>query len=283
MIDYNRFLYARGNPLKYTDPTGHNPLGPEWVEAFKAAHGGRAPNAQDRADRLASLATPGGVSGSRAWTDADWKHYANNKRQVLTKAVAKAGIKTEAKAANVTSQEETDAGASPQGWGDKLKSVASNIVHALIPPGATSVGVTVSTGAVLDVTGETGLFFDKSGDTSWGISVGVGGNTGANVDAGFYVQSLPWASGAGAMEGWTVNFGISGVIGPLAGLAVGGEINMATDPKTGEPTFGGTVIGGAAAKANIPFPPVELYGNATHTWFIYEFNLFDTMGLPRPE
>ena len=31
VIDYNRFLYARGNPLKYSDPTGHDPLGPEWV------------------------------------------------------------------------------------------------------------------------------------------------------------------------------------------------------------------------------------------------------------
>ena len=37
VIDYNRFLYARGNPLKYSDPTGHNPLGPEWVAAFKAS------------------------------------------------------------------------------------------------------------------------------------------------------------------------------------------------------------------------------------------------------
>ena len=107
VIDYNRFLYARGNPLKYTDPTGHNPLGPEWVEAFKAAHGGRAPNAQDRADRLASLASPGGVSGSRSWTDADWKHYANNKRQVLTKAVAKAGIRID-KGWNVSTPTESE-------------------------------------------------------------------------------------------------------------------------------------------------------------------------------
>ena len=107
VIDYNRFLYARGNPLKYSDPTGHNPLGPEWVEAFKAAHGGRAPNAQDRADRLASLATPGGVSGSRSWTDADWKHYANNKRQVLTKVVAKVGIKTH-KSWDVSTPTESD-------------------------------------------------------------------------------------------------------------------------------------------------------------------------------
>ena len=35
VIDYNRFLYARGNPLKYSDPTGHDPLGPGWVQDFK--------------------------------------------------------------------------------------------------------------------------------------------------------------------------------------------------------------------------------------------------------
>ena len=128
--------------------------------------------------------------------------------------VAKAGVKTQAKGAieeaivdhNVTSQEDTNAGSSPQGWGDKLKRVASNIIHALIPPGGTSVGVT---GAVLDFTGEAGVFLDKSGDAHIGLAVGFGGNTGANVDAGFYVQNLPWASGAGAMEGWTVNLGLS--------------------------------------------------------------------------
>ena len=35
VIDHNRFLYARGNPLKYRDPTGHagyDPTGPAWVQ-----------------------------------------------------------------------------------------------------------------------------------------------------------------------------------------------------------------------------------------------------------
>jgi RHS repeat-associated protein len=28
LIDYNRYLYARGNPVKYNDPTGHCPTPP---------------------------------------------------------------------------------------------------------------------------------------------------------------------------------------------------------------------------------------------------------------
>ncbi len=81
VINYNRFLYARGNPLKFTDPTGHagyDPLGAAWVEEFKAAHDGRAPSQQDRKDRLVSLAVPG--SGPRgSWRKPDWKAYTSAK------------------------------------------------------------------------------------------------------------------------------------------------------------------------------------------------------------
>ena len=83
VIDYNRFLYARGNPLKYTDPTGNNSaLGPAWVQEFTDRHG-RAPNHRDRFDRLVSLVISGsGPKGS--WTDRDWKQNASN--PVLTPA-----------------------------------------------------------------------------------------------------------------------------------------------------------------------------------------------------
>ena len=76
VINYNRFLYARGNPLKYSDPTGHDALGPAWVQEFKDNHGGRAPNEQDRVDRYISLHLPGLATGSRTWTDRDWIKYA---------------------------------------------------------------------------------------------------------------------------------------------------------------------------------------------------------------
>ena len=81
VINYNRFLYARANPLKYTDPTGHagyDPTGPAWVQEFKDNHGGRAPNAIDRYDRIVSLVLPGPVSGSRTWTEQDWIGYATS-------------------------------------------------------------------------------------------------------------------------------------------------------------------------------------------------------------
>lgn len=43
VIDYNRFLYARGNPLKYSDPSGHEPYDydPDWhdKDRWYRAHG----------------------------------------------------------------------------------------------------------------------------------------------------------------------------------------------------------------------------------------------------
>ena len=93
-INYNRFLYARGNPLKYTDPTGHtgyDPTGPAWVQEFTDVHK-RAPNARDRFDRVVSLNFRGPVSNSRTWTEEDW--IENAVRPVLTPTQARkaAGI-----------------------------------------------------------------------------------------------------------------------------------------------------------------------------------------------
>ena len=79
VINYNRFLYARGNPHKYTDPSGHagyDPTGSAWVQEFKDNHGGQAPNRRDRFDRVVSLTMAGPDSGSRTWTDRDWQKNA---------------------------------------------------------------------------------------------------------------------------------------------------------------------------------------------------------------
>ena len=45
VIDYNRFLYARGNPLKYTDPSGNASCTTDkcWMNRWYLAHGYRKP------------------------------------------------------------------------------------------------------------------------------------------------------------------------------------------------------------------------------------------------
>jgi len=54
---YNRYAYGFNNPVKYVDPSGHDPLDAAWEEAFFAQHG-RAPEWYDRLIRLFSIAFP---------------------------------------------------------------------------------------------------------------------------------------------------------------------------------------------------------------------------------
>ncbi|GIV70763.1 RHS repeat-associated core domain-containing protein [Caldilinea sp.] len=72
-LDYHRYAYVRFNPLKYTDPSGFDPIDAAWEEEFYRVHR-RAPNDQDRRDRFFSILFPGsGPNGS--WTDEDWAWY----------------------------------------------------------------------------------------------------------------------------------------------------------------------------------------------------------------
>ena len=91
VINYNRYLYARGNPLKYTDPTGQSSaLGSAWVQEFTDVHG-RAPNERDRADRLISLTIRGSGPGG-SWKAKDWKTYTKKRSQYVSLVLQKAGI-----------------------------------------------------------------------------------------------------------------------------------------------------------------------------------------------
>jgi len=74
---YNRYAYANGNPLRFSDPSGHDPLDKTWEEEFEQAHG-RAPTDDDRRDRLFSVMVMGNGAGG-TWTEADWQNYASNR------------------------------------------------------------------------------------------------------------------------------------------------------------------------------------------------------------
>ena len=64
----NRYSYVYNNPLKYTDPSGHQPGGDpatnhpstwfsdSWVEAFRTEHGGADPTVNDFAYRFFTMA-----------------------------------------------------------------------------------------------------------------------------------------------------------------------------------------------------------------------------------
>ena len=70
----NRYMYVLGNPLKYVDPSGFDPIDAAWEAEFRQQHNGQAPTDQDRRDRLFSILFPGsGANG--AWNNADWTLY----------------------------------------------------------------------------------------------------------------------------------------------------------------------------------------------------------------
>jgi len=75
VIDYNRYTYSRANPLRFVDPSGHDPLDTAWQEEFFKNHG-RAPDQNDIRGRLFSLVMPGSGANS-TWTSGDWDLFAH--------------------------------------------------------------------------------------------------------------------------------------------------------------------------------------------------------------
>ena len=94
VIDYNRFLYVRGNPLRYSDPKGFEPypFDDNWKQEFKVKHS-RPPGSGDRVARLISLSVLGSSSQTTIWNAHDWTHYQRNRREVLTNVISEHGIK----------------------------------------------------------------------------------------------------------------------------------------------------------------------------------------------
>ncbi len=66
----NRFSYGYNNPLGFVDPSGHDPLDQEWIDAFRAVHH-REPSTYDRLIRLFSIAFPD------EWNNNGWQKFYN--------------------------------------------------------------------------------------------------------------------------------------------------------------------------------------------------------------
>ena len=64
----NRFSYVQNSPLRYIDPSGHDPLGEQWKEEFRQAHN-REPAWYDETIRLFSIAYP---------SEWDWNTFYNS-------------------------------------------------------------------------------------------------------------------------------------------------------------------------------------------------------------
>ncbi|TAK35827.1 MAG: hypothetical protein EPO21_04880 [Chloroflexota bacterium] len=65
----NRYSYGRNNPLRYTDPSGHDEedwFSEDWKQAFRDTHDGADPTESDYADRYSSMAEASGYENTEA-------------------------------------------------------------------------------------------------------------------------------------------------------------------------------------------------------------------------
>ena len=77
----NRYSYCRNNPLRFIDPSGHDPLDQAWQDEFEQMHH-RAPTAEDILIRLFSIAFPGEWNWS-VFYDADGNYVQGNLESVF--------------------------------------------------------------------------------------------------------------------------------------------------------------------------------------------------------
>ena len=70
----NRYSYVYNNPLKYVDPSGHDPLGEDWQRAWHNNHPGQELTDHHRRLRLISLLIRGSEKDG-SWNDSDWATF----------------------------------------------------------------------------------------------------------------------------------------------------------------------------------------------------------------
>ena len=70
----NRYSYVYNNPLRYTDPSGHDPLGEDWENEWRKNHPGQELTDHHRRLRLLSLLIRGSEEDG-SWNESDWAAY----------------------------------------------------------------------------------------------------------------------------------------------------------------------------------------------------------------
>ena len=70
----NRYSYVYNNPLKYVDPSGHDPLGEDWQREWHNNHPGQELTDHHRRLRLISLLIKGSEKDG-SWNDSDWATF----------------------------------------------------------------------------------------------------------------------------------------------------------------------------------------------------------------
>jgi len=248
VLDHNRFLYARGNPLKYADPSGNSsgrPVIPVPISPLFALM---------RKIFADEISVPDDSHNLTQQTDTD-APLTMSPIDSLTESISQSFQQIK------------------QGLQDMSEEDISQTIDRYIPPGATSIGATISGGPVGEFVFDTGLFIDKSGNVSLtGRAVGVAATTGGNYDRSVYVQNFPTASSIDVFEGWGGGLGVS------AGQRAGGgiELNATQDSASDKNILGFTLYAGSVARANFPFPLVKFYVNATYTELHNpRFNIYD--------
>ena len=78
----NRYSYVYNNPLRYTDPSGHDPLGEDWENEWRKNHPGQELTDHHRRLRLLSLLIRG-TEEDGSWSERDWAAFDKKPREFI--------------------------------------------------------------------------------------------------------------------------------------------------------------------------------------------------------
>lgn len=223
VFDYNRYMYGYGNPVKYSDPSRHEP--------------------HDK--NIPCLWT------TCLYENGDWipVGYWDGYLEALYRTSPRLYSVPRYPAPSGPPPIVEDAIAAVKGR------VAKGLSDALPERGAEGAGLTGSVGFIGDMVADWGIYADEHGNIALGPDgAGFGVTSGLNADFGFFVSRFPDASSIYVYEGNANDYGVSGgVLG-----AVGFESSTSIDPATGKEVHGQTYALTASAEVNPPLPATPL-------------------------